>query len=224
MDTNATMIPFYKERVKEIENDILAIANNAPYADLSEDKAAYLLTLLNDRKGFLDAMFVVTPEEFARVNEVNERLHELSHELRNQVAEAHEKAKRVFLGKEFTVEATLKFVSKSDGAMIERPNDDYYGSDFTKIMRVVDMLNEQGFIHPDYVDFDDSASLDKELGTLDDITTYEDWQPGAEAFKDLNICHALHSFNAYQPYSLADILRMNKFCVTVSVKQILGGV
>ena len=85
-------------------------------------------------------------------------------------------------------------------------------------MRVVDMLNEQGFIHPDYVDFDDSASLDKELGTLDDITTYEDWQPSAEAFKDLNICLALHSFNVYQPYSLADILRMNKFCMTVTVK------
>lgn len=219
MDTNATMIPFYKERVKEIEKEILAIANNAPYADLSEDKAAYLLTLLNDRKGFLDAMFVVTPEEFARVNEVNERLRELSHELHHQVAEAHEKAQRAFLGNEFTVEATLKFVSTSDGAMIVRPNDDYYGSDFAKIMRVVDMLNEQGFVHPDYVDFDDSASLDKELGTLDDITTYEDWQPGAEAFKNLNICLALHSFNAYQPYSLADILRMNKFEIYTSVKQ-----
>ena len=215
------MVPFYKERVKEIEKEILAIANNAPYTDLSDNKAAYLLTLLNDRKGFLDAMFVVTPEEFARINEVNERLRELSHELHNQIAGAHEMAKRVFLGKDFTVEATLKFVSKSDGAMIVRPNDDYYGSDFAKIMRVVDMLNEQGFIHPDYVDFDDSASLDKELGTLDDITTYEDWQPGAEAFKDLNICLALHSFNAYQPYSLADILRMNKFCVTVTVKQVM---
>ena len=224
MDTNATMIPFYKERVKEIENEILAIANNAPYADLSEDKAAYLLTLLNDRKGFLDAMFVVAPEEFARVNEVNERLRELSHELRHQVAEAHEKAQRAFFGKEFTVEATLKFVSKSDGAMIERPNDDYYGSDFTKIMRVVDMLNEQGFIRPDFVDYDDCSNLGKELGTLDDITTYEDRQPGAEAFNDLNICLALHSFNAYQPYSLADILRMNKFCVTVNVKQTLGGI
>ena len=219
MDTNATMIPFYKERVKEIENEILAIANNAPYADLSEDKAAYLLTLLNDRKGFLDAMFVVAPEEFARVNEVNERLRELSHKLRHQVAEAHEKAQRAFFGKEFTVEATLKFVSKSDGAMIERPNDDYYGSDFTKIMRVVDMLNEQGFIRPDFVDYDDRSNLDKELGTLDDITTYEDWQPGAEAFKDLNICLALHSFNAYQPYSLADILRMNNFNVTVTIKK-----
>ena len=47
MDTNTTMIPFYKERVKEIEKEILAIANNAPYADLSDNKAAYLLTLLN---------------------------------------------------------------------------------------------------------------------------------------------------------------------------------
>ena len=33
MDTNATMVPFYKERVKEIEKEILAIANNAPYVD-----------------------------------------------------------------------------------------------------------------------------------------------------------------------------------------------
>ena len=221
MDTNATMIPFYKERVKEIENEILAIANNAPYADLSEDKAAYLLTLLNDRKGFLDAMFVVTPEEFARMNEVNERLRELTHELHHQVTDAHEKAKRAFLGKEFTVEATLKFVSKSDGAMIECPNDDYYGSDFTKIMRVVDMLNEQGFIRPDFVDYDDCSNLGKELGTLDDITTYEDWQPGAEAFKDLNICLALHSFNVYQPYSLADILRMNNFDITVTIKKVM---
>ena len=224
MNAKVKKTPYYKERVEKIEKEILAITNNATYTVFSGDDAAYLLTLLNDRKWLLDAMFVVTPEEFARMNEVNERLRELTHELHHQVADAHEKAKRAFLGKEFTVEATLKFVSTSDGAMIVRPNDDYYGSDFAKIMRVVDMLNEQGFIHPDYVDFDDSASLDKELGTLDDITTYEDWQPGAEAFKDLNICLALHSFNAYQPYSLADILRMNKFCVTVTVKQTLGGV
>ena len=33
MDTNAAMIPFYKERVKEVEKEILAITNNAPYLD-----------------------------------------------------------------------------------------------------------------------------------------------------------------------------------------------
>ena len=103
--------PYYKERVEKIEKEILAITNNATYTVFSGDDAAYLLTLLNDRKWLLDAMFVVTPEEFARMNEVNERLRELTHELHHQVADAHEKAKRAFLGKEFTVEATLKFVS-----------------------------------------------------------------------------------------------------------------
>lgn len=133
----------------------------------------------------------------------------------------HIRPKRVFLGKEFTVEAMLKFVSKSDDAMIVRPNDDHYGSDFMNIMSVVDILNEQGFIRLDFVDYDDCSNLGREMGTLDDITTYEDWQPGAEAFKDLNICLALHSFNAYQPYSLADILRMNDFDITVTVKKVM---
>ena len=202
-----------KEKVEKIESEILALTDNGTDCCVSDDKGAYLAKLIEERKNALDALFQATP------NEVNERLRELSHELRNQVAEAHEKAKRAFLGKEFTVEATLKFVSTSDGAMIVRPNDDYYGSDFTKIMRVVDRLNEQGFIRPDFVDFDDCSNLGKEMGTLDDITTYEDWQPGAKAFKDLNICLALHSLNAYQPYSLADILRMNKFEIDTSVKQ-----
>lgn len=146
---------------------------------------------------------------------------ELTHELHNQVAEAHEKAKRAFFGKEFTVEATLKFVSTSDGAMIVRQNDDYYGSYFTKIMRVVDMLNEQGFIRPDFVDFDDCSNLGKEMGTLDDITTYEDWQPQADKLKYINICFAIHSLNAYHPYSIPDILRMNNFDITVPIKKVM---
>lgn len=74
MNTNVTMIPFYKERVEKIEKKILAITNNATYVDFSEDKATYLLTLLNDRKGLLDAMFVATPEEIERMQQVNTKL------------------------------------------------------------------------------------------------------------------------------------------------------
>ena len=81
MNANVTKTPYYKERVEKIEKEILAITNNATYTVFSGDDAAYLLTLLNDRKWLLDAMFVVTPEEFARMNEVNERLRELTHEL-----------------------------------------------------------------------------------------------------------------------------------------------
>ena len=113
MNANVTKTPYYKERVEKIEKEILAITNNATYTVFSGDDAAYLLTLLNDRKWLLDAMFVVTPEEFARMNEVNERLRELTHELHHQVADAHEKAKRAFLGKEFELKLRIEELKKS---------------------------------------------------------------------------------------------------------------
>ena len=83
------------------------------------------------------------------------------------------------------------------------------------------MLNEQNFICPDFVDYNDCSNLGKELGTLDDITTYEDWQPQANKFKYINICFAIHSLNTYNPYSIPDILRMNNFDITVVVKQVV---
>ena len=85
MNAKVKKTPDYKERIEKIEKEILAITNIASYAVFSGDDAAYLLTLLNDRKWLLDAMFVVTPEEFAPMNEVNERLRELTHELHHQV-------------------------------------------------------------------------------------------------------------------------------------------
>ena len=38
MDTNATMIPFYKEQVEKIEKEILAITNNATDVNFSDEK------------------------------------------------------------------------------------------------------------------------------------------------------------------------------------------
>ena len=221
MNANVPKTPYYKERVEKIEKEILAITNNATYTVFSGDDAAYLLTLLNDRKWLLDAMFVVTPEEFARMNEVNERLRELTHELHHQVADAHEKAKRAFLGKEFTVEATLKFVSTSDGAMIVRPNDDYYGSDFAKILQVIDMLFGLGFFTVKCAYFVRASDLVNNFDYGNWETAYEYWQPQADKFKYINICFAIHSLNAYHPYSIPDILRMNNFDVTVTIKKIM---
>ena len=34
-------------------------------------------------------------------------------------------------------------------------------------------------------------------------------------------CSAIHSLNAYHPYSIPDILRMNNFDITVNVKQVM---
>ena len=51
------------------------------------------------------------------------------------------------------------------------------------------------------------------------INTLEDWLTQADKFKYINICFAIHSLNAYHPYSIPDILRMNNFEITVTIKQ-----
>jgi len=98
-------------------------------------------------------------------------------------------------------------------------NDDYYGSNFAKILRVMDALYEQGFLRPYYIDCVDEPDLNNSASELATSTNYEDWQPAAEKFKDLNICFALHSLHAYHAYSLPDILRMNKFVIAVKAEQ-----
>ena len=212
---------FLKEKVEKIEIEILALTDDGTACCVSDDKGAYLAKLIEERKDALDALFQATPNEVVRMDKLNDQLKAITRQMHERVAIVNEDAAKIFVDSNFEVEGRLNYNPNVAGAIIQLENDDYFGSDFTKIMRVVDMLNEQGFIRPDFVDFDDCSNLGKEMGTLDDITTYEDWQPGAEAFKNLNICLALHSFNAYQPYSLADILRMNKFCVTVTVKQVM---
>ena len=35
-------------------------------------------------------------------------------------------------------------------------------------------------------------------------------------------CFAIHSLNTYHPYSIPDILRMNNFDVTVTIKKVVA--
>ena len=55
----------------------------------------------------------------------------------------------------------------------------------------------------------------------DFIEEYNAGVEEADKLKYINICFAIHSLNAYHPYSIPDILRMNNFDVTVTVKQVM---
>ena len=100
-------------------------------------------------------------------------------------------------------------------------NDDYFGSDFAKIHHVIDMLFDQGYLPIKCADFVRASDLVNNFDDGNWETAYEDWQPQADKLKYINICFAIHSLNAYHPYSILDILRMNNFDVTVTVKQVM---
>ena len=100
-------------------------------------------------------------------------------------------------------------------------NDEFFGSDFAKIHQVIDMLFDQGYLPIKCADFVRASDLVNDFDDGKWETAYEDWQPQAEKFKYINICFAIHSLNAYYPYSIPDILRMNNFDITVTIKKVM---
>lgn len=211
------MAQFYKEQVQKIEREILALTDNTTARLFSENKGAYLASLINERKEILDAMFQATPDEVKHMDKLNDKVTVITRQMYERVAIVNEDATKVFGNDNFEVEGCLNYNPNDACATLSMTNDDYYGSDFVKIHKVMDRLFEQGFLPVKCADFVRVSDLANDLDNCD--TGYEDWQPQAEKFKHINICFAIHSLNAYHPYSLPDILRMNNFDVTVTIKQ-----
>ncbi len=206
-----------KEQVQKIEREILVLTDNATARLFSENKGAYLVSLINERKEIMDAMFQATPDEVRRMDKLNDEVKVITRQMYERVAIANENAAKVFGDDNFEAEGCLNYNPNDACATLSMTNDGYYGSDFAKIHKVMDRLFEQGFLPVKCADFVRVSDLANDLDNCE--TSYEDWQPQAEKFKHINICFAIHSLNAYHPYSLPDILRMNKFEVTVTIKQ-----
>ena len=126
-------------------------------------------------------------------------------------------------GENIEVEGNIRFVANEEDAVRTFPEDEYYGSNFAKVLLVIHRLYEQGYVRPDYVDSVSSKDLNDDTLSqrLAEMSAYEDWQPQADRFKYINICFALHSLSAYHPYSIPDILRMNNFDITVTIKKVV---
>lgn len=218
------MAHFYREQVQKIENEILAITNNAKDVQFSDEKGAYLIALITEPKDIMDAMFVDAVKDTKHLEQVNDMLYNLSRKMYDGVITMYDKAKKTLFQDEpdadFEVEGNLRYAANEEDAVLSLPEDEYYGSNFRKIFSVIDRLHEQGYVRPDYIDSVSSNDLDN--GDMrvnhDEKSAYEPWQPASDIFKGLNLCFALHSLHAYHPYSLPDILRMRRFGLVVNLR------
>ena len=216
--TNETM-EHLREQVEEIEREVLMLTDDGTACYVSDDKGAYLAKLIEERKNVLDALFQATPDEVMRMDKLNDQLKAITRQMHERVAIVNEDASKIFGDGNFEVEGNLNYNPNAADAIIQMANDDYYGSNFAKIHQVIDMLFGLGFFTVKCADFVRPSDLVNDFDNGNWETGYEDWQPQAEKFKYINICFAIHSLNAYHPYSIPDILRMNNFDVTVTIKQ-----
>ena len=212
---------FLKEKVEKIESEILALTDDGAACCVSDDKGAYLAKLIEERKDTLDALFQATPNEVMRMDKLNDQLKAITRQMHERVAIVNEDASKIFGGGDFEVEGHLNYNPNATNAILPMANDDYFGSDFAKIHQVVDMLFNQGYLAVKCADFVRASDLVNDFDNGHWETAYEDWQPQADKLKYINICFAIHSLNAYHPYSIPDILRMNNFDVTVTIKKVM---
>ena len=218
------MAQFYREQVQKIENEILSITNNATDVNFSDEKGAYLVALINERKEILDVMFANAVREVECIEQVNELLRKVTQKMCDCVITTRNKVKSKLStgepGESIEVEGNIRFVANEEDAVRALPEDEYYGSNFAKVLLVIHSLHEQGYVRPGYIDSVSSKDLNDDTLSqrLAEMSAYEDWQPAAEAFKGLDICFALHSLSAYHPYSIPDILRMRKFGLMINIR------
>ena len=216
--TNETM-EHLREQVEEIEREVLMLTDDGTACYVSDDKGAYLAKLIEERKNVLDALFQATPDEVMRMDKLNDQLKAITRQMHERVAIVNEDAAKIFADGNFEVEGQLNYNPNAANAILQMENDEYFGSDFAKIHQVIDMLFNQGYLPVKCADFVRASDLVNDFDDGKWETAYEDWQPQAEKFKYINICFAIHSLNAYHPYSIPDILRMNNFEITVTIKQ-----
>lgn len=191
--------------------------------------------LLGKRKRLLDRMFVGTPEEVARMERVNELLLDLTQQMYRRSAALYRKVLTATYDEAFdddvVVEGTLKYCCDGDESVLPMTNDDYYGSDFGRMLRIIDWLYVckcDGFRLPEIeqticksIEPEDRPDMrDEEFGFengLDDGTTWAEGCLRHPVFEPICICHAVHDLCTHKNYSIPDLLRMNDFWCEVKV-------
>lgn len=125
-----------KRRIKEIEAEIIEITSDV-YAryPLSD----YVEALLKSRCDLLNRMFCTTVENIARFQTVNNYLRNLTQQAYKRLAEINSVEYYTASPDDDNeeVEAWVKFVFNDEDSVLKLEDDDYYGSNFTLMIKAL---------------------------------------------------------------------------------------
>jgi hypothetical protein len=125
------------------------------------------------------------------------------------------------------VEAKLKFWEDGAPSVLEIEDDEFYGSDFTRMIVLLSLIDS------DYRSYDEIERVavypklvngklipdDTEINNrMDDGTTWAEAWLRHPRLDHLIVCHAVHDICTHKNYSIPDLLRMNTFEVSVDIK------
>ena len=224
--------------VKDIEKDILEIAGDVLDYSLIVRKRLTpfqfeLLDALLDLRGrALNSLFEVhcSDEEVRRFTAINDKLYTMTESMYERARMVNDLIKTMPLHEkddDVEVEAKLKFWEDGAPSVLEIEDDEFYGSDFTR------MIVLRSIIDSDYRSYDEIERVaiypklvngklipdDTEINNrMDDGTTWAEAWLRHPKLDHLIVCHAVHDICTHKNYSIPDLLRMNTFEVSVDIK------
>lgn len=242
-----TMYPFnnsdrLRKQLQRVERRILRVTgmdSDSWRWTRSQKKLEQVGLLIWKRQDLLNKMFVGTPEEVARMAQVDAHLRDLTQRMYRRSAELYRKVLTATYDETFDVdvmvEGSLTYCCDCDESVLDMTNDSYYGSDFRKMLDIIDELYRYGCKEFEIkeievtrcksINLNDNPEMsDEELGFEDELNSgaTDNWEIATfrgryPALKPIRICHAIHVICDYQPYSIPDLLRMNDFWCEVKV-------
>ena len=227
-----------KSFIIDIEKEILEIAGDVlDYSliirkRLTPGQFELLDALLDLRCWALNSMFEVhcSDEEVRRFTAINDNLYTMTENMYERARMVNELIKTMSLHKkddDVEVEAKLKFWEDGAPSVLEIEDDEFYGSDFTR------MIVLRSIIDSDYRSYDEIERVaiypklvngklipdDTEINNrMDDGTTWAEVWLRHPKLDHLIVCHAVHDICTHKNYSIPDLLRMNTFEVSIDIK------
>lgn len=200
-----------KRKIKEIESEILEITGDEYARYILSD---YVESLLKSRCDLLNRMFCPTAENIARFQIVNNHLRNLTRQAYKRIAEIN--SVEYYMASpdddDEDVESWVRFVFNDEDSVLKLEDDDYYGSNFTLMIKALAELYQLKGQERIMYTRDGINRLDDGQSWMD--APFDKW---GTAFKDTVICYAVHDLTSHKAYSIPDLLRLNDFWTEASI-------
>ena len=219
------------QKLQKVERQIIKIAGTEEmehkcWADSQMEEK--LKELLSDRCYLLNQMFIATPDAVARMEQINTLLYDLTQKMYAQSAKLYRRVLENAVDPEFDddieIEGTLRYCYNGAESVLQLPDDNYYGSNFNRmidLMYQTEVLVDIKSVNKSFDKNDTQEMSDAELGFEDWSDDGTSWAEGWLRSKELDhicICHAVHDLCTHKHYSIPDLLRLNDFWCEVMIK------
>lgn len=168
-------------------------------------------TLMGKRKGILNNMFRPNEANMEHFKIVNTRLESLCRQVCKRMESLKQSLPNIIatdFDDDYVLEGELSFCFNDEDSIL-RLDDDFYGSDFSLMVCIIDSLNSGTYWECIERFYPGQPSLD------DGVSWNEYPFSGRAEFDGIVICHAMHNIACHTDYSVLDILRMNDFWAEV---------